>query len=56
MGERTIYEKLAGLANGSAVGSGGAERRRRPTAQRRSEIDLNTQIHETRSANKAKHG
>lgn len=56
MGERTIYQKLAGLGNGSAVGSGGAERRRRPTAQPTSEINSNTEIHETRSANKANDG
>ena len=36
--------------------SGGAERRRRPTAQPTSEINSNTEIHETRSANKANDG
>ena len=56
MGERAISLKLAGVGNRRAVGSGGAERRRRPTLQPTSETDSNTEIHETRSAKKAKHG
>ena len=56
MGERTISQKFAGLANSRAVGSGGAERCRWSTAHPTSETDSNTEIHETRSANKAKHG
>ena len=55
MRERFIRRKLTGIVNRRAVGSGGAERRRRSTAQHASQADLETQLNKTRSPNETKH-
>ena len=46
---------LIGPVTCRAVGSGEAERRRRPTAQQILEIKIDTEVLAARSANKGKH-